>query len=84
VTELTIKKLENSNNKGIIEEEIEILTNILDEAIKKVSTEETIKKLKKIKQLADKSDYKQLKEIIKTLTNEEIGVVSRYFALLPL
>lgn len=81
---MTIKKLENSNNKGIIEEEIEILTNILDDAIKKVSTEETIKKLKKIKQLADKSDYKQLKEIIKTLTNEEIGVVSRYFALLPL
>ncbi|QWQ38381.1 phosphoenolpyruvate carboxylase [Gemella sp. zg-570] len=81
---MAIKKLESSNNKDIINEEIEILTELLDSATKKIATEETLNKIKEIKILADISYYKDLKKKVELLNNEEIEIVARYFSLLPL
>lgn len=79
-----MEKLENSPNKDIINEEIEILTNILEETVKKMVKLETFLKIKKIKMLSDNSNYEELPKIIENLTDEEIEIVSRFFSFLPL
>lgn len=81
---MTIKKLESSINKNIIDKEIEILTELLESATKKMTTAETFAKIKKIKELADNADYTELNNVIKNLTDKEVGIVARFFSVLPL
>ena len=81
---MTLQKLENYTNKDIIKEEAEILTTILEDIAKNLVSSETFEKILELKNLSVSKDYQKLDEIVKDLTNEEMIVISRYFAILPL
>ena len=81
---MVLQKLENFTNKDIIKEEAEILTNLLDDITKNLVRPETFDKIKQLKDLSKTQNYRELNQLVEQLTNEEMTVISRYFAILPL
>ena len=81
---MTLQKLESYTNKEIIKEEAEILTTILEDIAKNLVSPETFNKILELKKLSVSKDYLKLDQIVKELSNEEMTVISRYFAILPL
>ena len=81
---MTLQKLESYTNKEIIKEEAEILTTILEDIAKNLVSPETLDKILELKKLSVSKDYLKLDQIVKELSNEEMTVISRYFAILPL
>ena len=81
---MVLKKLENYRNKGILTEEVEILTDLLDDITKNLVRPETFDKIRQLKDLSKTQNYRELNQIVEQLTNEEMTVISRYFAILPL
>ncbi len=81
---MAIKKLENYNNKEAIREEVDILTAVLQDVARQMMSEETFDIINKLSDLSVNDDYHQLIEIIDKLTNDDLAIISRYFAVLPL
>ena len=81
---MVLQKLENFTNKDIIKEEAEILTNLLDDITKNLVRPETFDKIRQLKDLSKTKNYRELNQLVEQLTNEEMTVISRYFAILPL
>ncbi|MDO4813454.1 MAG: phosphoenolpyruvate carboxylase [Gemella sp.] len=81
---MSLQKLESGSNKEFINEEISILTDLLDQATKKICSQETYNKVMKLKSLADEADYGKLSREVALLAEEEVEVVARYFSILPL
>ena len=81
---MTLQKLESYTNKEIIKEEVEILTTILEDIAKNLVSPETFDKILELKKLSVSKDYLKLDQIVRELSNEEMIVISRYFAILPL
>ncbi|MDU6573247.1 MAG: phosphoenolpyruvate carboxylase [Gemella haemolysans] len=77
-------RLESNVNENIIQEEIQILTEMLLKATQKLISEETFQKIVELKELADKKNYEKLNLIIKDLTQEEMEIVANFFSVLPL
>lgn len=77
-------KLENSNNKDVIQEEVAILTTLLAETTKKMIGEEEFTLIEDLTNLSVQKDYRQLEEKIAGISNEKMEVISRYFSVLPL
>ena len=77
-------RLESNVNENIIQEEIQILTEMLLKATQKLISEETFQKIVELKALADKKNYEKLNLIIKDLTQEEMEIVANFFSVLPL
>ena len=81
---MVLQKLENFTNKDIIKEEAKILTNLLDDITKNLVRPETFDKITQLKDLSKTQNYRELNQLVEQLTNEEMTVISRYFAILPL
>lgn len=81
---MSIQKLENYNNKSAIQEEVMILTDTLKDVAKQLISEETFDKIVALADLSTEDNYQELLKIIATMTNDELAVISRYFAVLPL
>ena len=81
---MVLQKLENFRNKDIVKEEAEILTNLLDDITKNLVRPETFDKIRQLKDLSKTQNYRELNQLVEHLTNEEMTVISRYFAILPL
>ena len=81
---MVLKKLENYRNKGILTEEVEILTDLLDDITKNLVRPETFDKITQLKDLSKTQNYRDLNQLVRQLSNEEMTVISRYFAILPL
>ena len=81
---MDINKLENSNHKDAIQEEVAILTELLAETTKKMVGQETFKLIEDLTKLAQEKNYPVLEEKIATISNEEMEVIARYFSILPL
>lgn len=81
---MSIQKLENYNNKSAIQEEVAILTDTLRDVAKQLISEETFEKIVALADLSTEDNYQELLQIIGTMTNDELAVISRYFAVLPL
>ena len=81
---MVLQKLENFTNKDIIKEEAGILTNLLDDITKNLVRPETFDKITQLKDLSKTQNYRELNQLVEQLTNEEMTVISRYFAILPL
>lgn len=81
---MDINKLENSNHKDVIQEEVAILTELLAETTKKMVGQETFKLIEDLTKLAQEKNYPVLEEKIATISNEEMEVIARYFSVLPL
>lgn len=81
---MTVSKLESRNDKEAIAEEISILTEVLDDVTKKMIGNDSFDKINLLKKLSVEEKHQDLEEAIKGLNNNEMVVVSRYFAILPL
>lgn len=81
---MVLQKLENFRNKDIVKEEAEILTDLLDDITKNLVRPETFEKISQLKDLSKTKNYHDLNQLVEQLTNEEMTVISRYFAILPL
>ena len=77
-------KLENSNNKEVIQEEVGILTDLLAETTKKMIGDDDFTLIEELTDLSMKKDYHQLEVKISQISNEKMEVISRYFSVLPL
>ena len=77
-------RLESNINQNVVEEEIQLLTDMLLEATKKITSTVTFNKIVELKKLADKKKYDELNEIIKTLNQEEMEIIANFFSTLPL
>ena len=77
-------RLESNVNENIIQEEIQILTEMLLKATQKMISENTFEKIVQLKALADEKNYEKLNLIIKDLTQEEMEIVANFFSILPL
>lgn len=81
---MQITRLESNVNENIIQEEIQILTEMLLKATQKMISEDTFEKIVELKALADEKNYDKLNLIIKDLTQEEMEIVANFFSILPL
>lgn len=81
---MSLQKLENYNNKEVIQEEVTILTDLLEEVTKNMLSPETFEKNIALKELAAVGNYEGLNEIVQNLSNKEMSYISRYFSILPL
>lgn len=77
-------RLESNVNENIIQEEIQILTEMLLKATQKLISEDTFEKIVELKALADEKNYEKLNLIIKDLTQEEMEIVANFFSISPL
>ena len=77
-------RLESNINQNVVEEEIQLLTDMLLEATKKITSTVTFNKIVELKKLADSKKYNELNEIIKTLNQEEMEIIANFFSTLPL
>lgn len=81
---MSTQKLENYNNKGAIQEEVKILTDTLEDVARHLIPEEIFDKIIALADLSTDDNHQELLKIIATMTNDELAVISRYFAVLPL
>ncbi|MDG3132169.1 phosphoenolpyruvate carboxylase [Streptococcus suis] len=81
---MSIPKLENYKNKETIQEEVAILTSILEEVASHLMPKETVEKILELSKLSHQENYQALSDIISQLNNNELADISRYFAVLPL
>lgn len=81
---MSLQKLENFSNKTVVQEEVQILTDLLEEITKNMLAPETFDKIMQLKELSTSEDYQGLNKIVTTLSNEEMVYISRYFSILPL
>ena len=77
-------RLESNINENIVEEEIQLLTEMLLEGTKKITSTVTYDKIVELKKLADSKKYNELNEIIKSLNQEEMEIIANFFSTLPL
>ncbi|VLI17042.1 phosphoenolpyruvate carboxylase [Streptococcus pneumoniae] len=81
---MSLQKLENSSNKSVVQEEVLILTELLEDITKNMLTPETFEKIIQLKELSTQEDYQGLNRLVTSLSNDEMVYISRYFSILPL
>ena len=81
---MSAKKLENYNTHEIVSEEAKILTTLLNDSVRQIAGEDTYNIIQNLIKVSDKKDYAELEKEISKLDNQEMMVISRYFATLPL
>ncbi|HFN9558559.1 TPA: phosphoenolpyruvate carboxylase [Streptococcus pneumoniae] len=81
---MSLQKLENSSNKSVVQEEVLILTELLEDITKNMLATETFEKIIQLKELSTQEDYQGLNRLVTSLSNDEMVYISRYFSILPL
>ncbi|HEW1084263.1 TPA: phosphoenolpyruvate carboxylase [Streptococcus pneumoniae] len=81
---MSLQKLENYSNKSIVQEEVLILTELLEDITKNMLAPETFEKIIQLKELSTQEDYQGLNRLVTSLSNDEMVYISRYFSILPL
>lgn len=81
---MSLQKLENSSNKCVVQEEVLILTELLEDITKNMLAPETFEKIIQLKELSTQEDYQGLNRLVTSLSNDEMVYISRYFSILPL
>ena len=81
---MSLQKLENYSNKAVVQEEVLILTELLEDITKNMLAPETFDKIMQLKNLSTSEDYQGLNKLVTSLSNEEMIYISRYFSILPL
>lgn len=81
---MSLQKLENSSNKSVVQEEVLILTELLEDITKNMLALETFEKIIQLKELSTQEDYQGLNRLVTSLSNDEMVYISRYFSILPL
>lgn len=81
---MSLQKLENYSNKSVVQEEVLILTELLEDITKNMLVPETFEKIIQLKELSTQEDYQGLNRLVTSLSNDEMVYISRYFSILPL
>ena len=81
---MSLQKLENYSNKAVVQEEVLILTELLEDITKNMLAPETFDKIMQLKALSTSENYQGLNKLVTSLSNEEMIYISRYFSILPL
>ena len=81
---MSLQKLENYSNKAVVQEEVLILTELLEDTTKNMLAPETFEKIMQLKELSTSENYQGLNKLVTSLSNEEMIYISRYFSILPL
>ena len=81
---MSLQKLENYSNKTVVQEEVQILTELLEDITKNMLAPETFDKIMQLKELSTSEDYQGLDKVVTSLSNDEMVYISRYFSILPL
>ncbi|HEX1378352.1 TPA: phosphoenolpyruvate carboxylase [Streptococcus pneumoniae] len=81
---MSLQKLENYSNKSVVQEEVLILTELLEYITKNMLAPETFEKIIQLKELSTQEDYQGLNRLVTSLSNDEMVYISRYFSILPL
>ena len=81
---MSLQKLENYSNKAVVQEEVLILTELLEDITKNMLAPETFEKIMQLKDLSTSENYQGLNKLVTSLSNEEMIYISRYFSILPL
>ena len=81
---MSLQKLENYSNKAVVQEEVLILTELLEDITKNMLAPETFEKIIQLKDLSTSENYQGLNKLVTSLSNEEMIYISRYFSILPL
>lgn len=81
---MSLQKLENNRNKTVVHEEVQILTDLLEDITKNMLPTETFDKIMQLKELSSRLDYQGLDKVVRSLSNDEMVYISRYFSILPL
>lgn len=81
---MSLQKLENYSNKSVVQEEVLILTELLEDITKNMLAPETFEKIIQLKELSTQEDYQGLNRLVISLSNDEMVYISRYFSILPL
>lgn len=81
---MSLQKLENYSNKSVVQEEVLILTELLEDITKNMLAPETFEKIIQLKELSTQEDYQGLNRLVTSLSNDEMVYISRYFSILPL
>ncbi|CJB25818.1 phosphoenolpyruvate carboxylase [Streptococcus pneumoniae] len=81
---MSLQKLENYSNKSVVQEEVLILTELLEDITKNMLAPETFEKIIQLKELSTQEDYQGLNCLVTSLSNDEMVYISRYFSILPL
>lgn len=81
---MSLQKLENNRNKTVVQEEVQILTDLLEDITKNMLPAETFDKIMQLKKLSSNLDYQGLDKVVRSLSNDEMVYISRYFSILPL
>ncbi|WP_260473652.1 phosphoenolpyruvate carboxylase, partial [Streptococcus pneumoniae] len=70
--------------KSVVQEEVLILTELLEDITKNMLAPETFEKIIQLKELSTQEDYQGLNRLVTSLSNDEMVYISRYFSILPL
>lgn len=81
---MSLQKLENYSNKSVVQEEVLILTELLEDITKNMLAPEIFEKIIQLKELSTQEDYQGLNRLVTSLSNDEMVYISRYFSILPL
>ncbi len=81
---MSLQKLENFSNKAVVQEEVQILTEMLEDITRNMLAPETFDKIMQLKELSTAADYQGLDKVVTSLSNDEMVYISRYFSILPL
>lgn len=81
---MSLQKLENYSNKSVVQEEVLILTELLEDITKNMLAPDTFEKIIQLKELSTQEDYQGLNRLVTSLSNDEMVYISRYFSILPL
>ncbi|MBU5895057.1 hypothetical protein JVW19_24060, partial [Vibrio cholerae O1] len=74
---MSLQKLENSSNKSVVQEEVLILTELLEDITKNMLAPETFEKIIQLKELSPQEDYQGLNRLVTSLSNDEMVYISR-------
>ncbi|MGT2829418.1 phosphoenolpyruvate carboxylase [Streptococcus hillyeri] len=79
-----MEKLETASTGQVIREEVVILTDLLDETVQHLAGQKVFDQIQHLTQLSKDKQYQLLEKEIATISTEDMEVIARYFAILPL
>ena len=74
---MSLQKLENNRNKTVVQEEVQILTDLLEDITKNMLPAETFDKIMQLKKLSSNLDYQGLDKVVRSVSNDEMVYISR-------
>jgi len=75
---------ENKNDEELINDEVRILTELLEKSTKKIAGAAAYEKTAKLLALSKNGEYSKLEDEISALSTEDMDIVSRVFSIMPL